>query len=240
MRKVILTGCQDSWVYFSQATERPCDSVSLPAPHSHLGLLPPDHRGDAGGKKDDLPKVSWVSAKKDEGRGEGDTDAFHLSMLMGGRVPSKKELLRKPPNPIWFLSLSSQRDPLLPMPLAPLPGFAYLHVCPFHSFRKVLTSPKHSKDGQQVEREGSGGWGSCVVTSSGSWLSVVVLVILSSGRGIWGAQKVHDRQHFESGVRGGHCERCLLSPLKTAVLKHLKGSIGTRLFWGLNAYPVLC
>lgn len=146
MRKVILTRCQDPWVYFSRATKRPCDSVSLPVTCSHLGLLPtPHHRGDAGGNKDDLPKVPWVSAKKDEGRGEGDTDAFHLSMLMGRRVPRKKELLRKPPNPIWFLSLSSQRGPLLPVPPAPLPDFAYLHLCPFSLLQESAHQPKTFK-----------------------------------------------------------------------------------------------
>lgn len=109
-----------------------------------------------------------------------------------------------------------------------------------HPFMEVPTSPKHSKDRQQVEREEDArGSGSYVIETPGSCLSSTVLVILFPGRGIWGAEKAHGVWHFESGV-GRPWDRCLPLPLKIAILNHLKGSTGMSFSWGLNVHPNLC
>lgn len=167
------------------------------------------------------------------------TGTSHLSTLMGGRGHVEKWIAQKPPKPRLNLTLPP-RGLLLQMLLASLALLPFF-LAGVHPFMEVTTGPKHSKDGQLVEREDARGWGGCVITAPGSCLCCTVLVILFSGEGIWGGERAYDMEYFECGF-GRDCDRCLTLPLKIAILIHLKGSSGTNqyFFWGCNLFPTLC
>lgn len=105
-------------------------------------------------------------------------------MLMQAGVTGRNELHRKSPHLICVLNRPPPQGLLLHVLLRLLPGFASPPPL-VHPFMEVPTSPKHSKDRQQVEREEDArGSGSYVIMTPGSSLSSTVLVILFPGRGI--------------------------------------------------------
>lgn len=199
-----------------------------------------EERGDI------LPKVPWAPAEKDKGRWEGDVVTWPLSMLMQAGLAGRNELHRKSPHLICVLAIlppppaPPPQKPLTNVLPCPLPGFALLlsPCSPLHGSAQPQTFKRQTAGGKRRGCQGLGELRNNVITTPGSCLSRTVLVILFPGRGIWGAEKAHGVWHFESGV-GRPWDSCLPLPWKMAILKHLRGSTGTSLFWGLSAHPDL-
>ena len=171
-------------------------------------------------------------------------------MLMGGREQTEEWTAQKIPKPHLSFSRPLPEGPFSSCTIVSPPWLALLPLllAPVHPFTEVPTighfpnigSPKHWRKGQQVEREeDTKGWESHVTRTPGSRLCGTVLVILFSGREIWGAKRAYDMQRFESEV-GRDCDRRLPLPLNITILIHLKGSSRTSFFWGLNILPILC
>lgn len=136
MRKVISVRCQDLWVYSSWATWWPCDSISLPVPHSVIVSCPLQRW--CWEEEKIFLKEPWLPAKTDEGRWDAN-----------GRQGSQREMnCTENPRISLFQGL-------------PVPSLAWLPLLHalVHPLMETTTCPKHSKARQQVEREGNPGVG---------------------------------------------------------------------------------
>ena len=210
-------------------------------PHLHptpIFVSCPPQRESWEEERDDLPEAPRAPVEKDAGRWEGDTGTSCLSVWTAGGVHREKWIAQKIPTPHWCFNPPLSGGPFTSC-ASHVPSLALLPLFPLFTVHRSAHQ-LYSKDRQQVEREEDArGWGSYIIATPGSCLYSMVLVILFSGRGIWGAKKAHGVRHFDSGV-GSPWDRCLSLPLKIANLKHLKGSPGVSLFRGFKVHPILC